>query len=169
MYKNIETDRLVIRPINLTDSTFMMQLVNAEGWLKFIGNRNITNEDAAKKYIQKIVDNPNFYYSVFQLKSTKEPLGIVTFLKRTEQKYPDIGFAILPEYEKNGYAFEATRNYVDELLKTNNYEKIIAITVPDNEKSISLLLKLGLEYEADYPGDQGTLSIFSLSTEKSLP
>lgn len=146
MYKNIETDRLVIRPINLTDSTFMMQLVNAEGWLKFIGNRNITNEDAAKKYIQKIVDNPNFYYSVFQLKSTKEPLGIITFLKRTEQKYPDIGFAILPEYEK-----------------------IIAITVPVNEKSISLLLKLGLEYEADYPGDQGTLSIFSLSTEKSLP
>ncbi|WP_062057151.1 GNAT family N-acetyltransferase [Sediminicola sp. YIK13] len=166
MYKNLETDRLIIRPINLTDSKFIIELVNSDGWLKFIGNRNISDKNDAEKYIQKILDSPNFYYSVFQLKTTKEPVGIVTFLNRAEQKFPDIGFAMLPEYEKNGYTLEASRKYLDEIIKSNKYENIIAITIPDNQKSIKLLMKLGLEYESDYVGDNGTLSIFSLSPEK---
>ena len=166
MYINIETDRLIIRPINLTDSKFIIELVNSEGWLKFIGNRNISNDNDAEKYIQKILDSPNFYYSVFQLKTTKEPIGIVTFLNRSEQRFPDIGFAMLPEYEKNGYTLEASRKYLDEIIESNKYKNIIAITIPDNEKSIRLLMKLGLEYESDYIGDNKTLSIFSLNAEK---
>ncbi len=167
MYKNLETDRLIIRPINLTDSKFIIELVNSDGWLKFIGNRNISNRNDAEKYIQKILDSPNFYYSVFQLKTTNKPVGIVTFLNRAEQKFPDIGFAMLPEYEKNGYTLEASRRYLDEIIKSNRYENIIAITIPDNQKSIKLLMKLGLKYESDYVKDNGTLSIFSLSPEKS--
>lgn len=166
MYKNIETERLIIRPINLTDSKFIIELVNSKGWLKFIGNRNISTLDDAEKYIQKIIDSPNFYYSVFELKATKKPIGIVTFLNRVEQKFPDIGFAMLSEYEKNGYSFEASRKYLDEIIQSNRYENIIAITIPDNQKSIKLLTKLGLEYESDYVGDNGTLSVFSLNTRK---
>jgi [ribosomal protein S5]-alanine N-acetyltransferase len=164
MYKNIETERLIIRPINLSDSKFIIELVNSEGWLKFIGNRNISTLDDAEKYIQKILDSPNFHYSVFELKATKKPIGIVTFLNRVEQKFPDIGFAMLPEYEKNGYSLEASRKYLDEVIQSNRYENIIAITIPDNQKSIKLLTKLGLEYESDYVGDNGTLSVFSLNT-----
>ena len=166
MYKNIETERLLIRPISLTDSKFIFNLVNSEGWLKFIGNRNISNENDAEKYIQKILDSPNFYYSVFQLKTTKEPIGIVTFLNRAEHKFPDIGFAVLPNYEKKGYTLEASRKYLDEIIKSNKYENIIAITYHDNQKSIKLLLKLGLGYKSDYVGDNGALSVFSLNTKK---
>ena len=119
-----------------------------------------------KKYIQKILDSPNFYYSVFQLKTTKVPVGIVTFLNREDQKFPDIGFAILPQYEKNGYTLEASKKYLDEIIKSNRYENIIAITIPENQKSIKLLMKLGLEYESDYVGDNGTLSVFGLSAGK---
>ena len=166
MYKNLETGRLIIRPINLTDSKFIIELVNSEGWLKFIGNRSISNDNDAKKYIQKILDSQNFYYCVFQLKTTKEPIGIVTLLNRSEHKFPDIGFAMLPEYEKNGYTLEACRKYLDEIIESNRYGNIIAITIPDNEKSIKLLIKLGFEYESDYIRDNETLSIFSLSAEK---
>jgi len=168
MYKNIETERLIIRPINLTDSKFIIELLNTEGWLKFIGNRNIYNDDDAEKYIQKILDSPNFYYNVFQLKTTKEPVGIVTFLNRSDQKFPDIGFAMLPKYENKGYTLEASRKYLDEMIKSNRYENIIAITIPENEKSIKLLMKLGLDYESDYVGDNGTLSIFSLTAGKKI-
>ncbi|MFK8039088.1 MAG: GNAT family N-acetyltransferase [Crocinitomicaceae bacterium] len=111
-------------------------------------------------------DSPNFYYSVFELKTTKEPVGIVTFFNRAEQKFPDIEFAMLPKYEKNGYSFEASKKYLDEIIKSNRYENIIAITIPGNQKSIKLIMKLGLEYESDYFGDNGTLSIFSLCPEK---
>ncbi|MFK8039089.1 MAG: hypothetical protein AB8B74_12415 [Crocinitomicaceae bacterium] len=51
MYKNLEADRLIIRPINLANSKFIIELVNSDGWLKFIGNRNISNKNDAEKYI----------------------------------------------------------------------------------------------------------------------
>lgn len=166
MYKILETERLTIRPIDLTDSEFIMELANSKGWLKFIGDRHISHHNDAKKYIQKILDTPNFYYSVFQLKTTKDPVGIVTFLNRSEQKFPDIGFAILPEYQKNGYTLEASRKYLDEVIESNRYKNIIAITIPNNKKSIKLLTKLGLAYESDHFGACGTLSVFSMNAEK---
>ncbi|MEO0066067.1 MAG: hypothetical protein RI983_1393, partial [Bacteroidota bacterium] len=39
MYCELKTSRLNIRPINLVDSKFMLELVNTKGWLKYIGDR----------------------------------------------------------------------------------------------------------------------------------
>ena len=163
MYKDLETERLLIRPIRNTDAQFITELVNSEGWLNYIGNRPIYNNSDAENYIENILGNPSFYYSVFELKSTRQPVGIVTFLHRQDQKFPDLGFALLPLYENNGYALEACKNYLDELIASHRYSKIIAITSPDNKKSIGLLKKLGLKFEADGLGDQGALSVYGLS------
>jgi len=166
MYKELETDRLRIRPINLGDAKFIIRLVNSEGWLKYIGDRNITDKNEAEKYIQKILENQHYYYSIFELKSSNQPIGIVTFLNRENKDFPDIGFALLPEYGKMGYALEACKKYLDEIIKSNVYKNIIGITAPDNLKSISLLKKLGLLYEHDYNEDNKALSLFSLIQTK---
>ncbi|RKN78486.1 GNAT family N-acetyltransferase [Ulvibacterium marinum] len=150
MYINIETERLRIRPIKLIDAEFIMQLVNSEGWLRFIGNRNISNTIDAKKYIQKILDNTKIFYNVFELKESQKAIGSVTFLEREGERFPDIGFALLPEFEKNGYTIEASKAYLKEIDTLNEYENIIAITLPDNQKSIRVLRKLGLKYQGDY-------------------
>lgn len=162
MYTFIETQRLRIRPIELHDDAFILELVNSEGWLKFIGQRNILSKKNAQKYIQKILDNESFYYHVFELKATQKALGIVTFLERENENFPDIGFALLPQFEKNGFTFEATKAYLEEINKSNKYNNIIAITLPENEKSIRLLKKLGLKYKGDFKKNKETLSYFSL-------
>lgn len=166
MYKHIETERLQIRPIKINDAEFITELVNSPGWLKFIGDRNIATKIDAEKYIQKILDNPNFYYSVFEIKSSLKAIGIVTFLNREGQNFPDIGFALLPDYEKNGYALEASKKYMVEVIESKIYENIIAITNSDNQKSINLLLKLGLNYVSDYKDNNELLSLFSLVPKK---
>lgn len=162
MYKNFETYRLRIRPINLMDAEFIIALVNSEGWLKFIGDRNVSNKSEAENYIQKILDTPNYYYSVFELKDSGWAIGIVTFLNRENQDFPDIGFALLPEFEKNGYTFEASKAYLDEIIKSKVYKNIIAITMPNNYKSISLCKRLELKHKYDFNRDNETLSLFSL-------
>ncbi|HET8859360.1 GNAT family N-acetyltransferase [Marivirga sp.] len=166
MYINIETERLTIRPINLKDAEFIIDLVNSDGWLKFIGDRNISDISDARNYIQKILDNPNFYYSVFELKESRKAIGVVTFLKREDEKYPDIGFALLPEFEKNGYVFEASKSYLEKIKSLDKYVNIIAITLPDNQKSINLLQKLGLQYIGDYEKEKVTISYYVLKNEK---
>jgi [ribosomal protein S5]-alanine N-acetyltransferase len=162
MYKTLQTDRLLIRPIALTDAEFILKLVNAEGWLKYIGNRNIAHVLDAEKYIQKILNNELFFYSVIELKESNIPIGIVTFLNRPQHQHPDIGFALLPNFEKQGYAFEACKTYLDEVLKTNEYENILGITLPNNQKSIQLLEKLGLHYVRNYQDANQVLSLYSL-------
>ncbi|MBL0684061.1 GNAT family N-acetyltransferase [Aquimarina mytili] len=150
----------------MKDTDFIIDLVNSEGWLKFIGDRNISNRNDAKKYIQKILDNKDFYYNVFELKESKKAIGVVTLLKRKDEKYPDIGFALLPGFGKKGYTIEASKSYLEKIKNLNKYETIIAITAPDNQKSISLLQKLGLKYTGDYKKENETLSYYSLKIKQ---
>lgn len=150
----------------MIDAEFIIELVNSEGWLKFIGNRNISNTIDAKKYIQKILDNTKIFYNVFELKESQKAIGIVTFLEREGERFPDIGFALLPEFEKNGYTIEASKAYLKEIDTLNEYENIIAITLPDNQKSIRVLRKLGLKYQGDYKKGDETLSYHSLKKLK---
>ncbi len=167
VYLNIETERLLLRPIRLKDANFILDLVNTESWLKFIGNRNVSNINEAEDYIQKILHTPNYYYQVFELKTTQKAIGIVTFLKRDDEDFPDIGFALLPQYEKNGYAFEASKSYLGAIDKSNQYETIIAITMPENKKSIHLLRKLGLEYQYDRNKGKEVLSYYIRSKQSA--
>ncbi|WP_299529192.1 GNAT family N-acetyltransferase [Ulvibacterium sp.] len=166
MYINLETKRLRIRPIKLADAGFILTLTNSKGWLKYIGDRNISNTILAKKYIQKILDNPNYFYSVFELKELQKAIGIVTFLHRTDEKFPDIGFALLPEFEKKGYTLEASREYLKKVKQSNQYGNIIAITLPHNQRSIGLLEKLGLKYQGDHKKGNETLSYYSVKKLK---
>ena len=161
MYRQIETERLLIRPINITDTSFILDLLNSDGWLQFIGDRKVKNVVDTEKYIQNILDNEKFYYSVFELKESKQKVGIITFLYRDNQQFPDIGFAMLPEFDKKGYAIEATKKYLEEIANEKKVNKVIAITLPDNSKSIRLIERLGLKYEDEIQDNSKILYLYS--------
>ena len=163
MYFEFQTDRLKVRQINIGDALFMLKLMNSEGWLKFIGDRNINSEKDAENYIQKILNNPNFFYHVFELKETNQPSGIVTFLHRENEKFPDIGFALLPQFERKGYTYEASQAYLDRIIEMKSNHNIIGITNPENIASQKLLEKLGLTYRGDFKKDQEFVSYFSVN------
>lgn len=156
----LETARLIIRPLEENDYLFMYRLLTSGPWLRFIGDRNIHTEDDAKKYTERIMNSPDYQCHVFMLKTSQEKLGIVTFINRKEQQAPDIGYAMLPEFGRQGYAFEATKKYFDDLQKRKVSEKIIAITVAENTLSIRLLKKLGMVLEKKYSEDGKDLLLF---------
>lgn len=163
MYIQIETERLIIRPIKTTDKHFILNLLNTPGWLQFIGDREVKDDIGAEKYIQNILENKNFFYSVFELRDTKQQIGIITFLYRDNQEFPDIGFAMLTEFENKGYAFEATAKYLEEILTTKRVAKVIAMTLPENSKSIKLIERLGLQYEGNIQDKTKVLRLYSLT------
>jgi [ribosomal protein S5]-alanine N-acetyltransferase len=160
MYLNKSSDRLNIKPISLEDQEFILNLVNSEGWLKNIGDRNIKNLEDVSKYIDKILSHESYFYNVVELKATHEKIGIITFLYRATQKYPDFGFAFLPEFENKGFAFEASKIYLNEIFRNSTLDKIIGITMPSNKKSIKLLKKLGFEFEKIIIENEEKLSIY---------
>ncbi len=160
MYFSSTSKRLSIDPISLNDYEFIQQLVNSPGWIKFIGDRDIHSEYASKAYIQKILDNDEAHYWVVRLKHNSLPIGIITFMLRSYLSHYDYGFAFLPEYGKQGYAFEAAAEVLKELKKNPEYKQILAITLPDNVSSIKLIERLGFVFEKDIVIDNEELRMF---------
>lgn len=156
-----ETERLIIKPLAENDFEFILALLNSQGWLRNIGDRNVKNAEDAKRYIQKITENPEYHCSTFSLKGTGQTIGMITFIYRDTQDFPDIGYAMLPEFEKNGFAYEAVRKYLDKIIAAEVTKKVIAITLPENKKSVNLLEKLELKFSHNFIEDGKEFSLFS--------
>ena len=161
MTKTLTTSRLILRSLKVSDAEFIMRLVNMPDWIRFIGERNVKNTADSEAYIKSILEKPDLTYWVINLKENKIPIGIVTFVKRENLEYHDIGFALLSEYEKNGYAYEAAEKVMDEMSQNPLNKIILATTLGNNHKSISLLEKLGLKYSHTVPEENKELLIFS--------
>ena len=162
MYCEIKTTRLTIRPISLSDSMFMFQLVNSEGWLRYIGDRKVNSVEDAEQYIQRILDNPLYFYHVIELNDSQELVGVISFLKRDNLQFFDLGFAILPNFERRGIVFEASKAYLDAIQDNRDFENIVAICMPNNERSIQLLSKLGFAYQFIFEQGDDKLAIYAL-------
>ena len=151
MKEILETERLLLREFTKKDAAFIVTLLNTPTFLKFIGDKKIRTIDEAENYLAtgpiKSYEGNGFGLWLFYLKDNKAPIGMCGFIKRDTLEDIDIGYAMLPEYENNGYAFEicnAVMNYGKTKLGIN---RIIAITTKENVRSSSLLNKIGLYFE----------------------
>lgn len=162
----LETDRLRLREFTLSDATFIIELLNTPGWIKYIGDRNVKTEEQAKEYLRngpiKSYEINGFGLSMVELKD-KTPVGMCGILKRDNLENPDIGFAFLPNSMGKGYAYEiasAVMNYAKTRLQL---PAISAITLPNNDASIKLLGKIGLKYirTFSFPGEDEQLMLFN--------
>lgn len=145
-----ETERLILKPTDIDDAEMILQLLNSEGWIENIGNRNVKSVEQAAAYIEeKMISqyNERGYgnYTVI-LKSTQEKMGTSGIYARPGQEDVDIGFALLPEYMGKGYSYEAAHKLMQLAQSDFGISKITAVTLPSNLPSRALIEKLGLKY-----------------------
>jgi RimJ/RimL family protein N-acetyltransferase len=168
----LETERLALRELNESDASFIIELLNSDGWLKYIGDRNVKAEDQARDYLNngpiKSYQDHGYGLYLVEIKNEKIPIGMCGIIKRDTLELPDIGYAFLPKYMGQGYAFEIAQQtlvYAKEHLKI---DEIFAITVRENKSSIKLLEKLGFSFQKliDAPNDSVELRLFSKLLDK---
>ena len=146
----IETDRLNLRLFDTNDSAFVFRLMNEPDWLRFIGDRGINSIDDAvvcirDRLIASFAESGIGMYLV-ELKDTGVPVGICGLVNRDSIEGIDLGFALLKEYEGNGYAYESATAVMQYASVGLRIKKLAAITDPENASSIKLLEKLGFEF-----------------------
>jgi RimJ/RimL family protein N-acetyltransferase len=95
----------------------------------------------------KSYETYGFGLNLVELKSDSTPIGMCGLLQRDTLPDPDIGFAFLPAYWKQGYAFEAAAAVMKHARGTLGIDQVLAITSPDNEASAKLLSKIGLRFD----------------------
>lgn len=147
-----KTNRLTISEFDVNDASFFLELANTPNWIKYIGDRNLkTVEDAEHYLVNKTVKSyteQGFGFYKVQLKEeNNKPIGTCGLTKREALEDVDIGFAFLPEYEGKGLGYEASVKIMELAKHTYKLNKLIAITVAYNKKSIKLLEKLGFVYK----------------------
>lgn len=160
----IRTKRLALATITTNDAHFLYRLMNTAGWLQFIGDRKIDGPDKARNYIDQLINRVDCTYWVVRLQSIHTPIGLISFLKRDYLEFFDIGFAFLPEYTKQGYAFEASNAILNKVMLDPQHQTVQATTLPHNQASIQLLEKLGFHFLEERIDEDVLLHIFEKST-----
>jgi RimJ/RimL family protein N-acetyltransferase len=97
-------------------------------------------------------------------KSDGEKVGSCGLYDRQGVKGIDIGFALLPDFEKKGYGYESV-NHLKE-IGFNNFKlnQISGITSKNNKGSQDLLIKIGLKFEKNIvlPNETEEILLFTL-------
>jgi RimJ/RimL family protein N-acetyltransferase len=146
----LETPRLALRRLSEDDAPFMLALLNEPSFIRNIGDRGVRTIDEAREYIARgpMASYARFGFGLY-LVERAEPrtsIGICGILKRDQLPEPDIGFAFLPAYWSQGYAWEAASAVKAYARDTLALPHLLAIVSPSNDSSIRLLEKLGLTF-----------------------
>jgi RimJ/RimL family protein N-acetyltransferase len=161
----LDTERLVLREVTSTDAAFILDLLNQATFKKYIGDRGVRTLEQAREYIAarftKSYWENGFGLYLMELKADATPIGLCGFVRRKELPDPDIGFALLPQFEKKGFAYEAAEAVMRYGRQTLMLSRVLAITTLDNESSGRLLEKIGLSFEREIEMGNETLKLFS--------
>lgn len=163
--KAIETERLIIREATAADAEFILELLNDPAWLRFIGNKNVRTLDDARDYISKTLvgmyERLGFGLYLTERRGDGAPLGLCGLIKRDSLPDVDIGFAFLPQFRGEGYAYEAASAVLEHGRNAFNLKRVVAITTLDNEGSARLLEKLGFKFERTIKQSDEVLRLFA--------
>lgn len=149
----IDTKRLHLREAQPDDDAFLYELLNSPTWIQYIGDRNISDVAAAQGYLQTALINSyqtnGYGLYVMTKKEDQTAIGICGFVKRPSLPHPDLGFAILPAFEGQGYTTEAALACMDYGKHQLQFDVIMGITSPDNIGSQRVLERAGLRLMPD--------------------
>ena len=150
----VETDRLIVRPFQLSDANAMNHIFGDPEVMHF-GSGTLTPEqvhdwlhDCLKNYRQKSGIGP---WAVIE-KSNEEVIGycgLFYFPDVCGQPETEIGYRLARPYWGRGYATEAARAVLNYAFNVLRMPRLIAIIDPLNVRSIRVVEKLGMYYEKD--------------------
>lgn len=158
MKKLIETERLVLREITLADTAEMFQLHSNPDVQKYTGEAVIESMAEMKQAIQaRSIDYRKYGYGRWAtfLKHGMKFVGWAGLAYLPEFDEIDLGYRFLPDYWGKGIATEASQAILKYGFHTLKLQKIIAIAMKENEASIKVMEKVGMEFDKFAPYEPG--------------
>jgi [ribosomal protein S5]-alanine N-acetyltransferase len=147
----LETPRLILRHFIPDDAAFIYELLNQPAWKQYIGDRGVDSLEAARNYIETVprasYRRHGFGLYAIELKTNGALVGMCGLIKRDSLADVDIGYALLSGFEGQGLAYEAAAATLAYSRDTLGLGRVVAITIPDNQRSARLLERLGMRYE----------------------
>ncbi len=146
----LESERLLIKDVEISEASFYFELFNDPDWVQYCNDKGLKSVEETEIYLKDmLIKNSKLnglgFFSVI-LKETNEFIGLSSAIQREKLDFVDVGYGLLPRGRGKGYASEATLLMMDYVKEKFQQEKVLAFTMPGNDKSQHLLQRLGFKY-----------------------
>lgn len=139
----IETERLVLRQLDIKDVNDIFDLRSDEEVSKFLERRTINTIEQAEQFINKMnngISKKEWIFWVIGLKNDSRLIGTICLWGFSEENsVAEIGYELMPNYQGKGIMQEAIESVIEYGFKTLKLKAISAYAHKDNLKSIALL------------------------------
>ena len=165
---HIETERLILRELRLTDLEGMFELDSDPEVHKYLGNKPVKTKAESQKILESVIhqykDRGIGRFAAIE-KSSGDFIGWSGIRLNTEYnmngftKYYDVGYRLIKRYWGQGYATESGKAAVDYAFNILKLQRLYATTEINNQASHNALLKIGLSYIEDFYFEQEDLQL----------
>lgn len=175
MHFHLETDRLILRNIQLTDIDGMFELDSDPEVHKYLGNKPFKTKSQSEANIYEIIKQYEIYgigrWAMVDKMSNEfmgwSGLKFNTITLNGHTNFYDVGYRIIKRFWGKGYATESSIAALDYGFNTLNLDTIYGITEKDNQASHQILLKIGLKYIEDFYDEKANLNLRWYNISKS--
>jgi len=99
------------------------------------------------------------WYFVLCSGGRRELVGNGGFKGAPEQGLVELGYSILPQHQRKGYATKATLALIAWAFSHREVDRVCAETLPDLEPSLGVMRKCGMRYVGPGRGDEGMQTV----------
>lgn len=154
----METEHLNLRRIAPKDLEDLFEMRTESGLIEFTDNVLDRTREETKLYMEKMhqgVSDGEFIIWAMEHKETEKVIGTISIWNiRWEEMTAELGYRIIPSYQRRGYMKEALREITDYTFEMLNLRVIEAYTEEKNIPSRRLLESLHFK-ETGMEDDQG--------------
>ncbi|MEO5777162.1 MAG: GNAT family N-acetyltransferase [Flavobacterium sp.] len=160
----LETARLLLRPLELSDAEDMFAMDKNPEVHKYLWQKPFETIDESIKIIEYVRDqyktNKIGRFATI-IKETGEFIGwtgikfVDNHTENGNTNFFDYGYRLNEKFWNKGYATEATKAWLDYGLNQMNIDKIHAYTHGENGASNTVLKKTGMTFMQEYVAEDG--------------
>ncbi len=152
MYFEIKTDRLILRPLDITDLESAHLYSSDKENTRYMYWLPNDTKDETSEFLTRVSnewkkENPSFYE--FAITLDGKHIGAISIYLNDKRDTGELGWVINRQYWKKGYATEAALAVKEFALNELKVVKLIANCDYRNAESYSLMKRIGLELESD--------------------
>ncbi|USD66806.1 GNAT family N-acetyltransferase [Vibrio sp. SCSIO 43136] len=148
----IETKRLQLTPVEPKDLELFQKLFRCPETTKYLPGGQPYDDDYIEQYLEQKQEHWLRGFGTFVVVDKTAPsvkLGYAGVEEIDDSNLLDIRYALLPEFQGQGYALEAARAAIEFTFEREGCAEIFGVAVPANSPSVSLLEKLGMTRRND--------------------
>lgn len=162
----IETERLLLRPLRLSDAEALFELNKNPEVHKYLWQTPEEEIDESIKvieYVNRQYTENNIGRFATILKETNQFIGwtgikfINDHIENGNTNFYDYGYRLSEKFWNKGYATEATIAWLDYGFNKMKIDKMNAYTHAENGASNHVLQKVGFNFIEDYPDSKGVI------------